>query len=147
MQPTTQSIGNRRRISGNVLIFLTSLLLLGSAAAKLAHVPKVVSQLASMGFDGDRLILVGVLEILSAVLFLWRPTRSMGLLLVSAFLGGAIATHIQHGHSAAQPAVFLALLWLGTWLRHPEILWSAIRGDAMSSPANARRGDRAISAA
>lgn len=138
MQTSTQSISSGRRTAGNILIYLTSLLLLGSAAAKLAHVPKVVSQLAAMGFDGDRLTLVAVLEIVSALLFLWRPARSAGLLLASAFLGGAIATHIQHGHPAVQPAVFLALLWLGAWLRHPETLWSVTRAPAVDTAARQR---------
>jgi hypothetical protein len=70
------------------------------------------------------LTFVVFLEISSAILFLFPRTRSMGLLLVSSYMGGAIATHVEHGLSFIQPGVFLALLWLGAWLRHPQILWS-----------------------
>lgn len=103
---------------------LGAVMLLGSAAAKLAHVPQVVSQMAAAGIVGNRLAFVAVLEVLSALLFLIPATRSAGLLLVSAFLGGAIATHLQHGQSIAPPSFLLVLLWAGAWLRHPEILWS-----------------------
>src|ERR1044072_4708412 len=88
MNTDDSSIRSKRRMAGKVLIILGSLLLLASSLAKLAHVPKVVTQLGAMGFDGHRLIAIAVLEILSAVLFLPRSTRSLGLLLVSAYMGG-----------------------------------------------------------
>src|ERR1043165_9364647 len=124
MNTDDSSIRSKRRMAGKVLIILGSLLLLASSLAKLAHVPKVVTQLGAMGFDGHRLIAIAVLEILSAVLFLTRSTRSLGLLLVSAYMGGAIATHVGHGSSPAQPGFVLVLLWLGAYLCHPQILWS-----------------------
>jgi DoxX-like protein len=124
MRTDHSAISNTRRIAGKVLISLGSLLLMGSAIAKFAHVPKVAAELAAMGFDGDRLIAIGILEILSALLFLIRSTRSIGLLLVSAYMGGAIATHVGHGSSPMQPAFVLFLLWLGAYLSLPQILWS-----------------------
>ena len=124
MSANEQSLSAARRVTSNVLIGLGGVALIGSAAAKLAHVPKVVQQMAASGFAGERLTFIAVLEVFCAVLFLVPSTRAAGLLLVSAFLGGAIATHMQHGQSVAQPAVFLAVLWLGAWLRHPQILWS-----------------------
>jgi DoxX-like family len=114
----------KRKIAGNILVFLGGLVLLGSAGAKLAHVPKVVSQLGAMGFDGNKLTFVALLEVVSGLLFLIPLTRSAGLLLVSAFLGGAIATHLQHDQPISQPSFVLFLIWLGTWLRHPGMLWS-----------------------
>ena len=99
-------------------------MLVGSSSAKFAHVPAVVTQLDAMGFAGTRLMFIAVLEIVSAVLFLIPLTRSGGLLLVSSFMGGAIATHLQHGESIVQPSFVLLLIWLGTWLRHPVILQS-----------------------
>jgi len=117
-------MNKKRKIVGNVVIILGSLILLGSAAAKLAHVPKVVSQLGSMGFDGNKLMFIALLEVVSALLFLIPLTRSVGLLLVSSYLGGAIATHLQHDHPMIQPAFVLSLTWFGTWLRHQGVLWS-----------------------
>lgn len=115
---------------GGLLIYVLSLLLAGSAAAKFAHIPKVASQMAAMGFDDGKLMLIAVLEISSAVLFVIPRTRSVGLLLVSAYLGGAIATHIGHNEPPFQPAVVLALFWIATWLKHPEILRSPARASS-----------------
>ena len=113
-----------RRIIGTALIVVGGALLLGSASAKLAHVPQVIAQMNSVGFSGEKLTLVAILELLSALLFLIPATRSAGLLLVSSFLGGAIATHLQHGQSILPPSMMLIVLWLGAWLRHPVILWN-----------------------
>jgi DoxX-like family len=117
-------MNTKRRITGNILVFLGGLMLLGSAGVKLAHVPIVVSQMEGMGFDGNKLTFIAALEVVSAVLFLIPVTRSAGLLLVSAYLGGAIATHVQHDLPIIQPSFVLFLIWLGTWLRHRGMLWS-----------------------
>ena len=113
-----------RSITGTVLITLGGLLLLGSSSAKFAHVSGVVAQLAHVGIAGEKLTFVAALELLSALLFLTPPTRSAGLLFVSSFLGGAIATHLQHEQSIVAPSMVLLLVWVGTLLRHPQMLWS-----------------------
>jgi hypothetical protein len=125
MQTDIPLTSKRRRVAGNVLIFLGGFVLAASAGSKFAQVPKVVSEMGAMGFEGSRLMFIAVLEMLSAILFVVPFSRAAGLLMVSAFMGGAIATHIQHGQSPLQPAMILAIFWLGTWLRHPEALWSA----------------------
>ena len=142
MHTTDLSISNTRLAIGKMFIGLGSLLLIGSSVARLAHVPKIVTELGAMGFDGDRLMAIAALEMLSSLLFLFRSTRSLGLLLVSAYMGGAIATHVGHGSSPMQPVCVLAVLWLGAYLCHPESVWSfrfALRstGD-MRSPAEVR---------
>ena len=124
MHTAPSRFGRRRYLAGNILVYFGSIVLLGSAMAKIAQVPRVVAELGAMGFDRGKLIAIAILEITSALFFLYLPTRSLGLLLVSAYLGGAIATHVGHGSSGIQPAVVLSLLWLGAYLRHPVMLWS-----------------------
>lgn len=112
--------------TGNVLIYLSSLLLVGSAAAKLLQVPPVLSGMAVLGFYGGKLTFIALLEILSALLFVFARTRSFGLLMVSAYLGGAVAVHVAHDQLPLQPAFVLALIWLGAWLRYPRALFNAL---------------------
>ena len=130
MDTNNVPISKGRRIAGMVFISLGSIVLIASAGAKFAHVPKVVNELGAMGFDGSRLTMIGIAEIVSALLFLVPLTRALGLLLISAYMGGAIATHVQHGQPFIQPAMILAILWMGAWLRHPEVLWSLGRTSA-----------------
>ncbi len=127
-----------RKRSGSVLISFLGLLLVGSAAAK--FVPQPASQMAALGFAGGRLLLIVFLEAVSAILLMIPQSRAIGLLLISAYLGGAIATHIGHGQllASVRPAVVLATLWTAVWLRNPEMLWSlAATSSAKNSGAKA----------
>jgi hypothetical protein len=56
-------------------------------------------------------------------------------LLASAYMGGAIATHVQHGQPFIQPAMILTIIWAGAWLRHPQVLWSMNQASTSSYPA------------
>jgi len=125
---------------GNIVIALTGILLLGSAVAKLAHVPNVEMPMAAMGFGGKKLLFIGVLELGSTALFLFPLTRSFGLFLVSSYLGGAIATHVQHDKPILVPSILLLVIWLGVWLRHREAFWSF----RSRKEADARAADRAM---
>jgi hypothetical protein len=124
MKEENSLISRKRRITGNVLIGLGGLVLTASAASKLVQVPRVMAELGAMGLHGNNVLFIAALEVVSALLFLVPVTRSAGLLLVSSFLGGAIATHLQHGQPIIQPSFVLILIWLGAWLRHPVILRS-----------------------
>lgn len=128
----------KKRTLGNIVIVLTGILLLGSGVAKLAHIPKVEMQMAEMGFGGNKLLFIGLLELASAALYLLPVARSLGLLLVSSYLGGAIATHVQHDKPIFVPSILLAVIWLGVWLRHSEALWSfGFRKQTNSTAVNA----------
>jgi hypothetical protein len=123
MPDSTHPTAKTRRIAGGTLIYLVGGVLLASSAVKFAHMPKVVNEFGSMGFEGSKLTLIATLEIFSAALLLVNTSRSLGLIMVSAYMGGAIATHLQHAQSPAAPAFVLALTWIGVWLRHPEAVW------------------------
>lgn len=122
--------GRARSVVGSILIVLIGFALSSSAVLKFARVPGVVNQMAASGFADGKLTLVASLELVSAVLFVFPRTRSIGVLVLSAFLGGAICAHVQTGEfaKALGPSILLALIWVATSMRHPEVLWSiAIR--------------------
>jgi hypothetical protein len=115
--------GKARRIAAWVLTGLLTLLFVFSAAMKLAQTPQAVEGIGKYGLT-DFIILIGVGELVSAVLFLIPRTTSLGLLLLSGYMGGAIATHMEHGESFVLPSVILVLVWVAGYLRHPEVLQS-----------------------
>ena len=124
MESQEAGVGKTRRIAGTVLFALGSFALVGSSVTKFAHVPKVVQELGQLGFSNERLMIIAVLEIVSAIVFIVPLTRDIGLLLISSYLGGAIAAHMGHGESVLPPAIILAFFWVGTFLRHPQAMWS-----------------------
>src|SRR5262249_5514647 len=115
--------GKARRVAAWVLTGLISLLFVVSAAAKLARAQPVVENFEKWGL-GDYVILIGVGELLSALLFLIPRTNSAGLLLLSSYMGGAIVTHMQHGEAFVAQSAVLVLIWVAGYLRHPEVLQS-----------------------
>ncbi len=83
--------------------------------------PEVVEKMATTGI-GSNLTLIGVGEIIAAVLLILPWTSSLGAFAVSGFWGGVIAFHMSQKESYAPYAVALALTWVGAYLRHPALL-------------------------
>ena len=110
-----------RNIIGWVLSGLLAALFLFSAYGKLAGIPQVVEGAKSMGLTMDIMRTLGIIEIVSVLLFLIPRTGILGTLLLAAYLGGAIATHLEHGIPIIQPCIFEAVLWIAALLRFPEL--------------------------
>ena len=128
---TNSENSRARSIAENILIFLPGLAVVMSELLKFARVPAVVNQMAAAGFSGSKILLVATLGFSSAVLFLLPRSRSIGVLLLSSFLGGAICLHVQRNEytKALAPAILLTLAWIGTFLRYPAALWSFKEGN------------------
>lgn len=94
-----------------------------SAAMKLMGSEEMTANFAKWGLDG-KLMLIGAGELIAAILFIIPRTSSMGVLLLSAHIGGAIATHMEHGEMFTPQAVMLLVVWVANWLRNPEMLSS-----------------------
>ncbi len=112
-----------RRIAGWVLTGLLTALFVGSAAGKLLRAEQVDEMFRKWGLENE-LLLIGVGELVSALLFVIPKTHSLGVLLLSAYMGGAIVTHMQHAEPYVIQSVILALIWVAGVLRHPELLES-----------------------
>ena len=77
---------------------LVGILFLGSGAAKLMMIEgsKEAADTLKMGIELSTLKSIAMVEILSAILFLIPRTGVLGFGLLSAYMGGAIATHLTH---------------------------------------------------
>ena len=115
------TLSKGRRIAGWVLTGLLTALFVFSAGAKLAGVQQVIETFQKWGLQ-DQTILIGGGELVSILLFAIPKTHTIGLLLLSAYLGGAIATHMQNGESYLSAAVILFIVWLTSYLRSPQLL-------------------------
>ena len=99
---------------GGLLIFTGSQKVLGSVPPE-----------ALVGYGlGEQARLIGAGALLTALLLLIPRTSSLGVLLTSAFWGGAICTHMAHGEPYLFQAVMLVLSWAGAYLRNPATLSS-----------------------
>jgi hypothetical protein len=65
---------------------------------------------------------IGVTEIACALLLAIPRTSVLGAVLVTGYLGGAVATHVRAMQPAfIAPAILGALAWLGLYLRDPRL--------------------------
>lgn len=118
--------GKGRKIAAWILTGLLTLMLLFSAVMKLVAAQPVVEVFTKWGLM-NHMVLIGIGELVSALLFAIPRTHSLGVLLLSAYLGGAIVTHMQHGEPYFSPAIGLVLVWLTAYLRQPE-MFQSLRG-------------------
>jgi hypothetical protein len=69
-------------------------------------------------------MLIGGGELIAAILFIIPRTSSLGVLLLSSHMGGAIVVHMGQGEPYSFQAIILVLLWVANWLRNPEMFAS-----------------------
>lgn len=109
------------KIIGWVLSGLISAFLLFSALGKLSG--QMTEMMIGWGFTEGEVTMIAVGEIISVILFLIPRTSSLGLLLLSAYMGGAIATHMQAAPPADSyvvPSIILVAIWIASALRVPS---------------------------
>src|SRR6266404_7014747 len=112
-----KAIRNWKTVGGWVLHGLVAgiMILAGSAKVFGLFPPEQVTKLGlSLPIQ-----VIGVGELLSAILLLIPRTSSLGLLLTSGFWGGAICLHMSKGEPFVVQSVFLLLTWAGGYLRVP----------------------------
>jgi len=109
-------------ITGWVLSIALGLLLAMSAFMKLSQNETAVAQAAGIGLDAATYRWIGIVEVISLLLFIVPRTGVVGALLLIAYMGGAIATHLQHQQPIVMPVVIQVLLWIAAALRFPELV-------------------------
>jgi hypothetical protein len=120
---SAQKIAGSSRIAlwaGRVVSALPVLMLLFSAIMKLTHQAKLVEGFVGhFGYSESLLTPLGVVEILATVLYVVPQTSVLGAVVLTGYLGGAVATHLRIGEtgSAVTPLVLGVLVWLGLYLR------------------------------
>lgn len=104
-----------------VLTGLVAFIFIGSAIAKFMANDEAIIMAQAMGLDAPVYKLLAVVELLSIALFIFPRTGILGTLLLAAYMGGAIATHLEHGQSILAPCIIQAFVWIVAVVRFPEL--------------------------
>jgi DoxX-like family len=124
-EPTSTSSGlvwTGRILSGLVVLFLVF-----DGAIKLVPLQVVIDTVIPLGWPTDPVTwrALGIVLIASAILYAYPRTAFLGAILITAYLGGAVATHVRVGSplfSHILFGVYIGIaLWAGLWLRDPRI--------------------------
>ena len=108
--------------AGRILTALIGLMMVMSATMKLLNRPEVAEQMVkNLGYPEDLTLLLGVVEISCVVLYLIPQTTILGAVLLTGYLGGAIATHVRIHDNFLGPTIGGTLVWLAVYLRDPRV--------------------------
>ena len=110
-----------KRITYWVLTGLVAFVFLGSAVGKFTAGEEALRMGASFGINAKTYTMIGVVEVVCLLLFVFPRTGILGSLLLSAYMGGAIATHLEHGVSILAPCLIQAFTLLVAFYRFPEL--------------------------
>jgi len=109
------------KITGWTMTIVLALVFTMSAFLKLTQNETALAQASSFGIDATTYQFIGIIEIISLTLFIVPRTGILGTMLLVAYLGGAIVTHLQHQQPIAMAVIFQTLLWITAFIRFPEL--------------------------
>jgi DoxX-like family len=136
MPPEIQAAPSKGMLwTGRILSALSSLLVGFAGIIKLTHSPQIIEGFAKMGYPASLVLPIGIIEVSCVIVYLIPRTSVLGAILLSGFLGGAIATCLRVGDpSLPLPVVTGIFVWGGLFFRDPRIralipLRSSANGD------------------
>ena len=108
------------RYLGWVLFGLAVLFLAFDSVGKLLQLPQVVEGTAALGYPVSVIVPLGMIQLACLILLLVPRTSVIGAVLLTGYLGGAIATHVRLGNPLFTHVLFpiyvAALVWGGLYL-------------------------------
>lgn len=110
---------------GRILSGVISALLTADAVAKVLEVPAVLEGSKNLGYPEGTVFGIGVVLLASVVIYLVPRTAAFGALLLTGYLGGAIATHVRvesplFSHTLF-PIYVALFVWGGLVLRDAQL--------------------------
>ena len=124
MQSNTETVSKPALWIGRVISALAILFLAFDSVIKIMQLPQAVEPTTKLGYAASVLPGIGILELACLILYVIPRTAVLGAILLTGYLGGAIATHVRAGSdtfSVIFPVIIGALLWGGLFLRNRQL--------------------------
>jgi hypothetical protein len=120
LAPSHKAIWSGRIVSGVAILFLAL-----DATMKLLMAAPAVQTTTELGYPSSVIFPLGVVQLACLALYLIPRTTVLGAVLWTAYLGGAVATHVRVGSPLFShvlfPVYIATMLWLGLWLRNARV--------------------------
>lgn len=110
--------------AGRAVSSLPVLFLLMDGVMKLFPPEIVVKTTLELGYRESVIVPLGLVLVASTILYIVPRTAVLGAILLTGYLGGAVATHVRVLDGAFPiifPAIVGSLLWLGLYLRDERL--------------------------
>jgi len=128
MQASAQPapVSTKKLWAGWIVSVLPVLMLLFGGVTKLARPAGfgVVEGFGQLGYPENVILGIGILELACTVVYIIPRTSVLGAILLTGYLGGAVATHVRVGDPSAKivaPVILGALIWGGLYLRDQRL--------------------------
>jgi hypothetical protein len=122
---STSSVAKKRLVAGYVLTALVALFLTFDTTLKVLRLAPAVQGTAALGYPVDAVLWIGITELVCLGLYLVPGTAVLGALLLTGYLGGAIASQLRVGNPLLSHTLFpiyvALLLWGGLYLRETRL--------------------------
>ncbi|MGH9816537.1 MAG: DoxX family protein [Candidatus Acidiferrales bacterium] len=119
------SISKKMIWAGRILSGLPALFLLADSVGKLVKPAAVVEGTIGLGYPESVILPLGIVLLVCTVLYVIPRTSVLGAILLTGYLGGAIATHVRVGSPLFThtlfPVYFAVLIWGGLYLRDDRL--------------------------
>lgn len=136
--PDQQTVAAWRRtvervapVLGWIVTLVIAVHLAQGAYGQLTESDRSVGMFEAIGYPASAVLLIGVLQGVAVVLYVVPWTAFLGGLLLTAYLGGAVAAHIRLEDSLAHtfmPVLYAVALWAALFLRSERIRWAVLTG-------------------
>ena len=123
-EPTSAPPSKVARWCGWILTVLIIVANLMGAGMNLSGDAEAVKRAAEVGYPAQTLFGIGIAVVIITVVFAVPRTAVLGALLLTGYMGGAVATHIRAGQgwgSTVPAFVLAALVWIAMLLREPRL--------------------------
>ena len=121
----TAPVSSRRLWTGRVFSGLGALFMIFDGIIHILRITPVVDGFSQLGYPLGVSATLGVIELLCVALYLIRRTSVLGAILLTGYLGGAIATQVRVGSPLFSTTLFpiyiALLLWGGLYLRDDRV--------------------------
>jgi hypothetical protein len=111
--------------TGRIMSALPALFLLVDAIGKLVKPAPVVEGTVQLGYPESVLLGLGIVLLTCTVLYVIPQTAILGAILLTGYLGGAVATHVRVGSPLIThilfPVYVAVLVWGGLYLRDERL--------------------------
>ncbi|MBE7179004.1 MAG: DoxX family protein [Mucilaginibacter polytrichastri] len=122
VQPIAEKKGVGAKVwTGRVISALLILFLLFDAIMKIILESHSVQGSVALGWPENAIQDIGIVLFISTVLYCIPRTAVLGAILLTGYLGGAIAVMVRAGQPLYFSTVFAILVWLGLYLRDARV--------------------------
>lgn len=123
--PKIASASRGKLWTGRIMSAVSTLFLTMDGVMKLVKPAIVVEGTVQLGYSETVILGLGIILLVSVALYAIPRTAILGAILLTGYLGGAIATHVRVGNPLFShvlfPVYFGVLIWGGLWLRDARV--------------------------